>query len=38
MALIESFVVSRIQGLTFVMYSSQLSNFSSFTAKCFACN
>ena len=30
MALIASFVVGRIEGLTFVMYSSHFSNFSSF--------
>ena len=30
MALIASFVVGRIDGLTFVMYSSHFSNFSSF--------
>ena len=35
MALIASFVVGRREGLTFVMYSSLLSNFSSFTLKFF---
>ena len=30
MALIASFVVGRIEGLTFVMYSSHFSEFSSF--------
>ena len=30
MELVASFVVGRIDGLTFVMYSSHFSNFSSF--------
>ena len=35
MELVASFVVGRIDGLTFAMYSSHFSNFSSFKFFCF---